>query len=95
LATVRKLARIQCKAEGVVMPTVIKIEGDAPYLLPHVDHISAIAHGENVDLTMFVALPGHPDLESVYVQLSAPAANDLLGQLSRAVAETTKRPPGP
>jgi hypothetical protein len=77
------------------MPTVIKIEGDAPYLLPHVDHISAIAHGENVDLTMFVALPGHPDLESVYVQLSAPAANDLLGQLSRAVAETTKRPPGP
>ena len=73
------------------MPTVINIEGDAPYLLPHVDHISAIAHGENVDLTMYVAVPGHTDLESVYVQLSVPAANDLLGQLSRAVAETTKR----
>ena len=40
------------------MPTVIKIEGDAPYLLPHVDHVSAIAHGENVDLTMYVAVPG-------------------------------------
>ena len=76
------------------MPTVINIEGDAPYLLPHVDHVSAIAHGENVDLTMYVAVPGHSELESVYVQLSAPAADDLLGQLSRAVAETTKRSPG-
>ena len=73
------------------MPTVIKIEGDAPYLLPHVDHIGAIAHGENVDLTIYVALPGHSDLESIYVQLSVPAANDLLGQLSRAVAETKRR----
>ena len=73
------------------MPTVINIEGDAPYLLPHVDHVSAIAHGENVDLTMYVALPGHTDLEPVYVQLSVPAADDLLGQLSRALAETTKR----
>jgi hypothetical protein len=72
------------------MPTVVKIEGDAPYLLPHVDHISAIAHGENVHLTMYVALPGHSDLESVYVQLRAPAADDLLGQLSRAVAETKR-----
>ena len=77
------------------MPTVIKIEGDAPYLLPHVDHVSAIAHGENVDLTMYVALPGHSDLESVYVPLSVPAANDLLAQLSRAIAETTKRSSGP
>ena len=73
------------------MPTVIKIEGDAPYLIPHVDHISAIAHGENVDLTMYVAVPGHSDLESVYVQLRLPAADDLLGQLTRAVAETMKR----
>ena len=73
------------------MPTVIKIEGDAPYLLPHVDHVSAIAHGKNVDLTMYVALPGHSDLEPVYVQLSVPAADDLLRQLSRALAETTKR----
>ena len=72
------------------MTTLIKIEGDAPYSIPHVDHIAAIAHGENVDLTMFVALPGHSDLEPVYVQLSVPAADDLLGQLSRAVAETTK-----
>ena len=54
------------------MTTIIKIEGDAPYSLPHVDHISAIAHGENVDLTMYVALPGHVDLEQVYVQLSLP-----------------------
>ena len=77
------------------MPTVIKIEGDAPYLLPHVDHISAIAHGENVDLTMYVAVPGHTDLESVYVQLSVPAADDLLDQLSRAVSETRKGRPGP
>jgi hypothetical protein len=81
--------------QGVVMPTVIKIEGDAPYLLPHVDHIGAVAHGENVDLTMYVAVPGHSDLEPVYVQLSVPAADDLLGQLSRAVAETTKRRSGP
>jgi hypothetical protein len=73
-----------------VMTTIIKIEGDAPYSLPHVDHISAIAHGENVDLTMYVALPGHVDLEQVYVQLSLPAADDLLAQLSRAVAETAK-----
>ena len=73
------------------MPTVITIEGDAPYLLPHVDHVSAIAHGENVDLTMFVALPGHSDLEPVYVQLSLTAAGDLLGQLTRALAETRKR----
>ena len=73
------------------MTTVIKIEGDAPYLLPHVDHISAIAHGESVDLTMYVALPGHADLEQVYVQLSVPAATDLLGQLSRAVAEAAQR----
>ena len=77
------------------MPTVINIEGDAPYLLPHVDHISAIAHGENVDLTMYVAVPGHTDLESVYVQLSVPAADDLLRQLSRAISETTKRRSGP
>ena len=77
------------------MTTIIKIEGDAPYSLPHVDHISAIAHGENVDLTMYVALPGHSDLEPVYVQLSVPAADDLLGQLSRAVTETTKRRSGP
>ena len=48
------------------MPTVIKIEGESPYLLPHVDHISAIAHGETVDLTLYVALPGHADLEQVY-----------------------------
>jgi hypothetical protein len=72
------------------MPTVINIEGDAPYLLPHVDHVSAIAHGENVDLTMYVALPGHSDLIPVYVPLSVSAADDLLGQLSRAIAETTK-----
>ena len=72
------------------MPTLIKIEGDSPYLLPHVDHISAIAHGENVDLTMYVALPGHADLEQIYVQLSLPAADDLLAQLARAVAETAK-----
>jgi hypothetical protein len=76
------------------MPTAIKIEGDPPYLIPHVDHISAIAHDENVDLTMYVALPGHTDLELVYVQLSGPAANDLLAQLSRAVAETAKDDPG-
>ncbi len=68
------------------MTTIIKIEGDAPYSLPNVDHISAIAHGENVDLTIFVALPGHVDLEQVYVQLSLPAADDLLAQLGRAVA---------
>ena len=55
------------------MTTVIKIEGDSPYLIPHVDHIGAIAHGENVDLTMYVAIPGHTDLEPVYVQLSVPA----------------------
>lgn len=77
------------------MPTVIKIEGDPPYLIPHVDHIAAIAHGKNVDLTMYVALPGHTDLELVYVQLSGPAANDLLVQLSRAVSETEERQPGP
>jgi hypothetical protein len=77
-------------AGGVAMTTVIKIEGDSPYALPHVDHISAIAHGENVDLTMYVALPGHADLEQVYVQLSLPAADDLLAQLTRAVAETAK-----
>jgi hypothetical protein len=73
------------------MPTVIKIEGNAPYLLPHVDHVSAIAHGENVDLTMYVAIPGHSNLEPVYVQLSVPAADDLLGQLTRALTEATKR----
>jgi hypothetical protein len=72
------------------MTTVIKIEGDAPYLIPHVDHIAAIAHGENVDLTMYVALPGHTELEPVYVQLSVPAADALLVQLSRALAETAK-----
>ena len=72
------------------MPTVIKIEGELPYSIPHVDHISAIAHGETVDLTLYVALPGHADLEQVYVQLSLPAADDLLAQLTRAVAETTK-----
>jgi len=72
------------------MPTVIKIEGESPYSIPHVDHISAIAHGETVDLTLYVALPGHADLKQVYVQLSLPAADDLLAQLTRAVAETTK-----
>ena len=72
------------------MPTVIKIEGESPYLLPHVDHISAITHGEMVDLTLYVALPGHADLEQVYVQLSLPAADDLLAQLTRAVTETAK-----
>jgi hypothetical protein len=72
------------------MTTVIKIEGDSPYLIPHVDHIAAIAHGENVDLTMYVALPGHTDLEPVYVQLSAPASDALLAQLSRAVAGSAK-----
>jgi hypothetical protein len=76
------------------MPTVIKIEGDSPYLIPHVDHIAAIAHGKNVDLTMYVALPGHTDLEPVYVQLSVTAANALLEQLSRAVAETAKHRSG-
>ena len=55
------------------MATVIKIEGELPYSIPHVDHISAIAHGENIDLTLYVALPGHADLEHVYVQLSLPA----------------------
>jgi hypothetical protein len=72
------------------MTTVIKIEGDAPYLIPHVDHIAAIAHGENVDLTMYVALPGHTELEPVYVQLSVPAADALLVELTRAIAETAK-----
>ncbi|MET3910453.1 hypothetical protein ABID59_004811 [Bradyrhizobium sp. S3.3.6] len=72
------------------MPTEIRIEGDSPYLLPHVDHISAMAHSENVDLIMYVALPGHADLEQVYVQLSLPAADDLLAQLTRAVTETKK-----
>jgi hypothetical protein len=72
------------------MTTVIRIEGDSPYLIPHVDHIAAIAHGENVDLTMYVALPGHTELEPVYVQLSVSAANALLVQLARAVAETAK-----
>jgi len=76
------------------MTTVIKIEGDSPYSLPHVDHISAIAHGENVDLTMYVALPGHTDLEPVYVQLSVPAADALLVQLSRAVTESAKHRSG-
>lgn len=76
------------------MTTVIKIEGDSPYSIPHVDHIAAIAHGENVDLTMYVALPGHTDLEPVYVQLSVPAADALLRQLSRAVAETAKHRSG-
>jgi hypothetical protein len=76
------------------MTTVIKIEGDSPYSIPHVDHIGAIAHGESVDLTMYVALPGHTDLEPVYVQLSIPAADSLLGQLSRAVAETAKHRSG-
>jgi len=47
------------------MTTVIKIEGESPYSLPHVDHISAIAHGENIDLTLYVALPGHADLGPV------------------------------
>ena len=70
------------------MTTIIKIEGDSPYSLPHVDHISAIAHGETVDLTMYVALPGHTELEPVYVQLSVPAADALLVQLSRALTET-------
>ncbi|TYL86655.1 hypothetical protein FXB40_41405 [Bradyrhizobium rifense] len=72
------------------MPTEIRIEGNSPYLLPHVDHVSAMAHGENVDLIMYVALPGHADLEQVYVQLGPSAADDLLAQLSRAVAETKK-----
>lgn len=76
------------------MTTVIKIEGDAPYLIPHVDHIAAIAHGENVDLTMYVALPGHTELEPIYVQLSVPAANSLLAQLSRAIAESAKHRSG-
>jgi hypothetical protein len=39
---------------------------------------------------MYVALPGHTELEPVYVQLSVPAADALLVQLSRAVAETAK-----
>ena len=39
---------------------------------------------------MYVALPGHADLEQIYVQLSLPAADDLLAQLTRAVAETAK-----
>jgi hypothetical protein len=79
----------------MVMTTIIKIEGDSPYSLPHVDHISAIAHGQNVDLTMYVALPGHVNLEQVYVQLSLPAADDLLAQLARAIAETEKDRSGP
>jgi hypothetical protein len=76
------------------MTTVIKIEGDSPYSIPHVDHIAAIAHGENVDLTMYVALPGHTDLEPIYVQLSVPAADTLLVELSRAIAETAKHRSG-
>lgn len=76
------------------MTTIIKIEGDAPYSIPHVDHIAAIAHGENVDLTMYVALPGHTELESIYVQLSVAAADSLLAQLSRAVAESAKQRSG-
>ena len=76
------------------MTSVIKIEGDSLYLIPHVDHIAAIAHGESVDLTMYMALPGHTDLEPVYVQLSVPAADALLVQLSRAVAETAKHRSG-
>ena len=73
------------------MPTAIKIEGDAPYLIPHVDHISAIAHDENVDLTLYVALPGHTDLEPIYVPLSVPVANSLLVQLSRAIETANNR----
>ncbi len=76
------------------MTTVIKIEGNSPYSIPHVDHIAAIAHGENVDLTMYVALPGHTDLEPIYVQLSVPAADALLVELSRAIAETAKHRSG-
>jgi hypothetical protein len=76
------------------MTTVIKIEGDAPYSIPHVDHIGAIAHGENVDLTMYVALPGHTELERIYVQLSVGAADSLLAQLSRALAESAKHRSG-
>ena len=76
------------------MTTIIKIEGDPPYSIPHVDHIAAIAHGENVDLTMYVALPGHTELESIYVQLSVPAADALLVELSRAIAETAKHRSG-
>ena len=76
------------------MTTVIKIEGASPYLIPHVDHIAAIAHGENVDLTMYMALPGHTDLEPIYVQLSVPAADALLVELSRAIAETAKHRSG-
>jgi hypothetical protein len=76
------------------MTTVIKIEGDAPYLIPHVDHIAAIANGENVDLTMYVVLPGHTELEPIYVQLSVGAADSLLAQLSRAIAESAKHRSG-
>jgi hypothetical protein len=45
------------------MTTLIKIEGESPYLIPHVDHI--------------VASPWHTNLEPVYVQLSVPAADAL------------------
>jgi hypothetical protein len=70
--------------------TPIKFEGDSPFSMPSVQRVSAVAQGETVALTAYAAITGHSEFVSVQMQLNFAAADDLLIQLARAVAEATK-----
>jgi hypothetical protein len=70
--------------------TLIKLEGDSPFSVPSVQHVSAVAQGENVNLTIYANVPGHSEFVPVQAQLNFRTADDLLAQLARAVADAAK-----
>ena len=71
--------------------TPIKLEGDSPFYLPLVQHISAVDQGENILLTIYAAVEGRSEFVPVQIQINFVAADDLLHQLSRAIADVAKR----
>lgn len=70
--------------------TPIKIEGDSPFSMPLAQRVLAVAQGENILLTIYVAVEGRAELASVEVQTSLVAADGLLAQLAQAVADAAK-----
>jgi hypothetical protein len=62
--------------------TPVKFEGDSPFSMPLAQSVSAVAQGENILLTIYVAVAGRVELTSVCVQTSLVAADGLLAQLA-------------
>jgi hypothetical protein len=71
--------------------TPLRFDGELPFSLPAVQRGAAIAHGETVEMTLYVIHPVSGSQVPVHVPMTAKVADGLITKLLEASTEAQKR----